>query len=139
MEQRLTIVTLGVEDLTRSTNFYSNTLGWQKTNESNDNITFYKLNGILLSLYPIEKLAEDVRTAHQRSGFKGFSLAHNARSEDDVDQIFEDLKSRGVTIVKEPEKVFWGGYSGYISDPDGYLWEIAFNPYLPLNKIGDVA
>ncbi|WP_040495425.1 VOC family protein [Fulvivirga imtechensis] len=139
MEQRLTIVTLGVEDLTRSTDFYSNTLGWEKTKESNDNITFYKLNGILISLYPIKKLAEDAQTDHLRNGFKGFSLAHNARSESEVDQIFDDLRKKGVKIIKEPEKVFWGGYSGYISDPDGYLWEVAFNPYLELTQAGDVA
>lgn len=138
MEQRLTIITLGVSDLSVAMDFYSNTFGWKKTEESNDNIIFFKLNGILLSLYPKDKLAEDAKIDHAGTGFGGVTIAHNVRSEKEVDETFEKLKSKGVRIVKQPEKVFWGGYSGYIADPDGHLWEIAFNPFLALDEKGNV-
>lgn len=138
MEQRLTIVTLGVSDLAASEKFYSGVLGWKKTEASNENIAFYQLNGILLSLYPAEKLAEDARISPEGTGFRKFSIAWNARSEREVDEIIDQLKEKGVEIVKTPEKVFWGGYSGYIADPDGNLWEIAYNPYLPLDNNGNV-
>ncbi len=137
MEQRLTIVGLGVDDLTTSNDFYENILGWKKLPSSNDDISFFQLNGILLSLYPREKLAEDAQVPHEGSGFKGFSLAYNTRSKEEVDDIITTLENKGVTIVKHPEDVFWGGYSSYIADPDGNLWEIAFNPFLPLDEKGN--
>ena len=104
---------------------------------SNDNISFFQLNGILLSLYSREKLAEDAGVSHEGSGFKGFTLAHNAKTKAEVDQLFDFFKSKNIKIVKEPEEVFWGGYSGYIADPDDHLWEIAFNPFLPLDEKGN--
>lgn len=94
------------------------------------------MNGILFSLYPREKLAEDATVNPIGNGFKGFSLAYNTRSKIEVDALFENLKSKGVKIIKQPEEVFWGGYSGYIADPDDNLWEIAFNPFLPLDEHG---
>jgi uncharacterized glyoxalase superfamily protein PhnB len=90
-----------------------------------------------LSLYPREKLAEDAQVPHEGNGFKGFTLAHNLRSKAEVDQLFSELEQKGVTIVKQPEEVFWGGYSGYVSDLDDNLWEIAFNPFLPLDEKGN--
>ena len=138
MQQRLTIVGLGVNDLARANEFYENTFGWTKLPSSNDNITFMQLNGILLSLYPKDKLAEDAGVSPEGSGFKAFTLAYNTHSKEEVDTIFRDLDSKGVKIVKAPEEVFWGGYSGYIADPDENLWEIAYNPYLPLEANGDV-
>lgn len=137
MEQRLTIVGLGVNDLKVSNDFYENKFGWKKMPSSNDDISFFQLNGLLLSLYPREKLAEDAGVSHEGSGFKGFTLAFNARTEEEVDELINALESKGVTIVKRPEHVFWGGYSSYISDPDGNLWEIAFNPYLTLDEKGN--
>lgn len=137
MEQRLTIVGLGVDDLVVSTKFYEEHFGWKKLNSSNENITFFQLNGILLSLYPREKLAEDATVDHHGSGFKGFSLAFNTRTKEEVDEIISKLEAKGVKIVKYPEKVFWGGYSSYIADPDGNLWEIAFNPYLQMDEAGN--
>lgn len=137
MEHRLTIVGLGVADLSIATRFYQENFGWEKTDASNDNITFFQLNGILLSLYPREKLAEDATVDPVGSGFKGFTLAYNTRSKEEVDELISKLESKGVQIVKRPEEVFWGGYSSYIADPDGNLWEIAFNPFLPIDEAGN--
>ena len=137
MEQRLTIVGLGVNDLQTSNQFYEKVFGWKKLPASNDDISFFQLNGILLSLYPREKLAEDAQVPHEGSGFKAFSLAYNTRTKEEVDRLIKDLEIKGVTILKHPEEVFWGGYSGYIADPDGNLWEIAFNPFLLLDEIGN--
>lgn len=137
MEQRLTIVGLGVEDLQVSSQFYEEKFGWKKMKSSNEGITFFQLNGILLSLYPNEKLAEDATVSPEGNGFKGFTLAFNTRTKEEVDTLIAELDAKGVKIVKRPQSVFWGGYSSYIADPDDNLWEIAFNPYLPLDEAGN--
>lgn len=137
MEQRLTIVGLGVNDLKRASDFYEHKFGWKKTKSSNDGIVFFQMNGILLSLYPREKLAEDATVSHEGSGFKGFSLAYNTRTKEEVDELIKTLENKGVKIVKRPEEVFWGGYSSYVADMDENLWEIAFNPFLPLDENGN--
>ncbi len=137
MEQRLTIVGLGVNDLKVSSKFYEEKFGWKKMKSSNDGITFFQLNGILLSLYPKDKLAEDANVNPEGNGFKGFSLAFNTRTKEEVDDLIEALEAKGVKIIKRPEDVFWGGYSSYIADPDENLWEIAFNPYLLLDENGN--
>jgi catechol 2,3-dioxygenase-like lactoylglutathione lyase family enzyme len=134
----MTILGLGVSNLETSNHFYENIFGWKKLDSSNEFISFFKLNGVLLSLYPREKLAEDATISPEGSGFKSFSIAYNTRSENEVDELISELKSKGVKIIKEPEKVFWGGYSSYIADPDDNLWEIAFNPFLSLNKYGSI-
>ncbi len=139
MEQRATIIGLGVKHLRVATIFYQEQFGWKLMTESNESISFFQLNGILLSLYPREKLAEDAKVSHKGSGFKGFTLAYNTRSKEEVDSLFEDFKRKGVRIVKQPEEVIWGGYSGYIADPDDNLWEIAFNPFLPLDENGNTS
>jgi uncharacterized glyoxalase superfamily protein PhnB len=97
---------------------------------SNENIIFFSLNGVYLSLYSREDLARDARVDASGEGFRGFTLAYNARSENEVDELINVLRNKGVQIIKEPEKVFWGGYSSYVADPDGNLWEIAYNPYM---------
>jgi hypothetical protein len=130
MEQRITFITLGVKDLQTSIDFYENKFGWKRSPMSSENIVFFDLNGIHLSLYERVALAEDATVDPAGNGFKGFTLAHNVGSEKEVDELIENLLKKGVKIVKEPQKVFWGGYSSYISDPDGNLWEIAFNPFL---------
>jgi len=134
MEQRLTIITLGVENLKKSIDFYENKFGWKRSEMSNDDIAFYHLDGIYLSLYPKSKLAKDATVDSLGNGFKGFTIAYNARSEKEVDELIESFREKGVEIVKEPHKAFWGGYSSYIADPDGNLWEIAFNPYLKIDS-----
>ncbi|MEM7103251.1 MAG: VOC family protein [Bacteroidota bacterium] len=138
MQQRLTIITLGVKDVKASEDFYTKVFGWAKSDHSNDNITFLQLNGILLSLYNREALAEDVGIKSEGSGFKAFTLAHNTHSEKEVDKLFAMFESKNVKIIKPPQKVFWGGYSGYIADPDNNLWEIAYNPFLELDEKGNV-
>jgi catechol 2,3-dioxygenase-like lactoylglutathione lyase family enzyme len=130
MEKRITIITLGVADLQISANFYENILGWKRSPMSSENIVFFELNGVFLSLYERVALAEDATVDAAGSGFKGFTLAHNVGSQKEVDDLINDLRNKGVTIVKEPQKVFWGGYSSYFADPDGTLWEVAFNPFL---------
>ncbi|TYA69870.1 VOC family protein [Seonamhaeicola marinus] len=137
MEQRLTIIGLGVKDLETATKFYEEKFGWKKMPSSNDSISFFQLNGILLSLYPSDKLAEDATVNPEGSGFKKFSLAYNTRTKQEVDDVINELEAKGVTIVKRPEEVFWGGYSSYVADMDDNLWEIAFNPFLPLDEKGN--
>lgn len=138
MEQRLTIITLGVKDLNVASDFYENKLGWKRNGSSMGDIVFFKLNGIQLALYPVKELAKDATVSAEGSGFKSFTIAHNLRSEKEVDELIAELKQKGVKIVKEPQKAFWGGYSSYIQDPDGNLWELAFNPYLGLDDKGNV-
>ena len=130
MEQRITIITLGVNDLDTSIDFYENKFGWERSEMSNKDIVFYQLNGLYISLYSKNELAKDATVEATGNGFKGFTLSYNTSSEKEVDDLIHFLKSKGVRVVKEPEKVFWGGYSSYIADPDDNLWEIAFNPFL---------
>lgn len=130
MEQRLTFITLGANDLDASVDFYENKFGWKRSEMSQDHIVLFELNGIILSVYSRIELADDAMVEPFGNGFKGFTLSYNVKSEKEVDDIIEDLRGKGVKIVKEPQKVFWGGYSSYVSDPDGTLWEIAFNPFL---------
>ena len=138
MESRMTMIGLGVKDLQIATKFYEDVFGWKKVPPSNDDITFIQLNGILLSLYPRDKLAEDATVDPFGQGFKGFSLAYNTRSREEVDDLIADLESKGAKIVKRPQEVFWGGYSSYVADPDDNLWEIAYNPYLEMDEKGNV-
>lgn len=139
MESRITIIGLGVSNVHSSAEFYEECFGWASTEQSNESIVFFKLNGILLSLYGKEALADDAGVNPEGHGFKAVSVAYNCRSEKEVDDIFAFLHSKNVNVIKEPQKVFWGGYSGYVADPDGHLWEIAFNPYLPLDSEGNIS
>ncbi len=141
MEQRLSMVTLGVADLARAVDFYARVLGW-KAAPSPPGIAFFDLGGIVLSLYPHDDMAKDMKvTANTDRGvaYQGFALAHNARSTDQVDSIFSRLKDHGATIIKPPEQVFWGGYSGYFSDPDGHSWEVAYNPHWVIRTDGRIS
>lgn len=139
MEPRVTIITLGVSDLRASTHFYEQQFGWKKLASSNEDISFFQLNGLLLSLYPRKKLAEDATVGAAGVGFRGFALSYNTRSKAEVDQLIAGLEEKGVRIVKRPQEVFWGGYSSYIADPDDHLWEIAYNPFLRMDDQGNVA
>ena len=138
MKQHLHLITLGVRDLEQSRKFYTEILGWKPSNAGNDDVVFIQAGGVVISLFPRENLAEDALISPEGSGFSGFTLAYNAQSETEVDEIISDLKSKGVRIVKEPQKVFWGGYSSYFADLDDYLWEVAFNPFFPFDESGNL-
>jgi uncharacterized protein len=138
MKQHLHIITLGVRDLEISRKFYGEVLGWKPANTSNESITFFKAGDVIVALYTRHALAEDAVIAPEGSGFAGFTLAYNAQSESEVDEIINDLRSKGVTIIKEPQKVFWGGYSSYFADPDGFRWEVAYNPFFEFDERGNL-
>lgn len=133
MEQRMTFITLGVTDLNQSIDFYENKFGWKRSDLSNESIIFYELNGIHMALYDREELAKDATVDPSGNGFRSFTMAYNTRSEKEVDDLVENLRKQGAPVIKEPQKVFWGGYSSYIADPDGNLWEIAYNPFLKMD------
>ena len=131
MEQHINYITLGVADLAESRRFYREVFGWQETAGSNENIAFFQAgNALLLALFGKAALAHDAQIPEQSSGFPRFTLAHNVGSEAEVDTLFAGFPAKNANIIKAPQKVFWGGYSGYLADPDGFLWEIAFNPFL---------
>jgi catechol 2,3-dioxygenase-like lactoylglutathione lyase family enzyme len=138
MKQYLHIITLGVKDLSRSRSFYTETLGWTPSSASNDGVAFFQAGGVVLSLYPRNALAEDASIGSEGSGFGGVSLAYNTRSEHEVDEVINDLRFKGVTILKPPQKAFWGGYHAYFADPDGNPWEVAFNPYFLFDNAGNL-
>jgi catechol 2,3-dioxygenase-like lactoylglutathione lyase family enzyme len=128
MEPRISIITLGVRDLVRSYEFYHHGLGFPTTRSPNDGIIFFQTAGTCLALYPHDKLAEDVAPEFptDRSRFPGVTLAYNARTRDEVDAVLAQALKAGAVIEKTAQVASWGGYSGYFSDPDGYLWEVAW-------------
>ena len=128
MDPRISMITLGVRDLEASIKFYQQGLGFPRM-ESEPGVAFFTLNGAWLGLYGREALAQDAEVAPEGTGFAGFALAHNVASESEVDAVVKLAVSAGAICVKKPQKVFWGGYSGYFKDLDGYLWEVAHNPF----------
>lgn len=131
----ISIVTLGVDDLAASTAFYE-ALGWRNTPASQPTISFLAGRNVVLGLYPRKALAEDAEIDDTPAGFRGSTLAVNLESEAAVDALFALAVTSGAHAQKQPQKVFWGGYSGYFADPDGHLWEVAYNPYAPLDDEG---
>ena len=129
MKPRISMITLGVKDVKASADFYEQGLGFPRI-ESEPGVAFFNLNGSWLGLYGREALAEDATVTAKGEGFDGFSLAHNVHSEAEVDEVFQMAVGAGAKAVKQPQKVFWGGYSGYFADLDGHLWEVAHNPLL---------
>lgn len=135
MDQRVSLITLGVADLDRASAFYDR-LGWRRASESQPGIVFYQLNGLVLGLFPIAELAADQGRPGATLGTGAFALAHNLESPDAVDRAYAHAVDAGATPLKAPETVFWGGYSGYFADPDGHPWELAHNPFAPLSADG---
>ena len=133
MKSKISLITLGVSDFKKSLKFYRDGLGFEPHNyKENGEIVFFKMEGTWLSLYPKDKLALDATVSASGSGFSGITLAHNVGSKEEVDEVFNFVISVGAKPIKKPQEVFWGGYSSYFSDPDGYLWEVAYNPFTDL-------
>ncbi len=138
MKPRINIVTFGVSDMPVMRSFYEK-LGLKASSASNADVTFFDANGIVLGLFGYNALAKDAGVAAlPLPTFRGVSVAWNGGSETEVDQIMELAGAAGATLVKKAHKVFWGGYSGYFSDPEGNLWEVAHNPFFPLDANGRI-
>ncbi len=131
MEPRISIITLGVSDLERSLAFYRDGLGFPTSWTVDKGIIFFQTGGVCLALYPQDKLAEDVSPefSPEPGKFSGATLAHNVREKAEVDQVMQLAEAAGATIEKPAQDAFWGGYSGYFSDPDGHLWEVAWGAF----------
>jgi uncharacterized protein len=134
MRQKLNLITLGVDDLERSLNFYEKGLGWKKSEKSVGDFALFPLGGITLALYPRKELADDVTIEYQPTSFSGLTLSYNAKSEKEVDDVLKEVERLGATIIKPAQKVFWGGYSGYFKDLDGHVIEVAHNPFWELDE-----
>ncbi len=137
MEQRVSIITLGVANLERSREFYER-LGWRRSTAPAEGIVFFQAGGMAVALYPRQELAKDANVASGGSGFQGISLAYNARNRSEVDSVLAEAVAAGAKILKPAQETFWGGYSGYFSDPDGFLWEVAWNPSFPITADGSI-
>jgi catechol 2,3-dioxygenase-like lactoylglutathione lyase family enzyme len=133
MKPKIGLITFGVRDLDRMVAFYRDGLGFPTHNYTpGDDMVMFALEGTWLGLYPREALAEDAQVPAEGSGFSGVALAHNAPSKEAVDAVMAQAVTAGATLQKPPQDVFWGGYSGYFKDPEGNLWEIAWNPFTDL-------
>jgi len=137
MEQRLSFVTLGVKDLARAQKFYEG-LGWTPAKIVEGEVVFFSMNGLVFALWGERALAEDARADYTPPAFRGVALAHNGRSRAEVDAILAQAASIGGRIAKPAQETPWGGYAGYFADPDEHLWEIAWNPGMPLDADGHV-
>src|ERR687888_270304 len=137
MEQRLSLVTLGVEDLERARSFYQ-ALGWTTGAEPGDDVVFFQAGGMIVALWDRAKLAED-SCVEDDGGWGGVTLAYNARTREEVDTVIEEARAAGATIGREPAETFWGGYSGVFIDPAGQPWEVAHNPRWTVYEDGSVS
>lgn len=139
MKPRISLITLGVTDVAAATDFYLK-VGLRRSSQSNDSVSFFQLaGGLVLAVWSRADLAKDSRVEDSGpAGFGGMALAYNAASPLDVDKLIAAFIAAGARLLKEPDKTFWGGYSGYVSDPDGHVWEIAHNPFWELDDTGGV-
>lgn len=139
MEQRVSLVTLGVADLERARRFYEEGLGWRRGSDL-PGVVFFQTGGSIFALYPRDDLARDAGLPADAGAESGaIALAYNARNRDEVDAVLGEAESAGATILKPAEDAFWGGYSGYFADPDGHLWEVAWNPHWTIASDGSVS
>ena len=137
MEQRLSLITLGVADLERSRAFYER-LGWKRSMKGAEGVVFFQAGGMALALFPRGELAKDARVSPEGGGFCGVSVAYNARTKEEVDAVLEEAVAAGATLLKPAQTAFWGGYSGYFADPDGFPWEVAWNPGFGMKEDGSI-
>ncbi|MFN3459538.1 MAG: VOC family protein [Oceanibaculum sp.] len=138
MEQRLSLITLGVADIARSRAFYE-ALGWTASGIGDGDVAFFQCGGLVFSLFGRSDLAKDAGLSAEGAGFRGIALAYNTRSREEVDKVLAEMVAAGATLVKPAAEAPWGGYSGYAADPDGHLWEIAWNPGFPIAADGSVS
>jgi predicted lactoylglutathione lyase len=136
VEQRLSLVTLGVGDLAAARSFYEG-LGWHSNAAPEDDVVFFQAGGMVVALWSRAELATDSGT-EDSGGWGGVTLAYNTRSPDEVDEVIETARSAGGRILREPAKTFWGGYSGVFADPEGHPWEVAHNPRWEIGEDGSV-
>ncbi|MGZ2256957.1 VOC family protein [Roseobacter sp. A03A-229] len=134
MQQRISLITLGARDVEKMAAFYD-ALGWART-ESPDGVIAYDLIGQTLGLYPLDKLAEDIGLSVEDLGYGASTFGHNVREKSKVAQIIARAEAAGARILKPAQDVFWGGYHGYFADPEGHIWEVAYNPFSPLREDG---
>lgn len=134
MRQKLNIITLGVSDFETSLHFYEKGLGWKKSAASQGDIAFFALGGMIMAIYPRKALAEDITIKDGECGFSGITIAYNAKNEAEVDSVLQEVQKLGAKLLKPAQKVFWGGYSGYFSDPDGHIFEVAYNPFVEFDE-----
>ena len=137
MDQRISIITLGVADLNRSREFYER-LGWRRSMANTEGIVFFQAGGMALALFPRSELAKDTNISPDGHGFSGMTLANNTQSREEVDSLLAQAQAAGARILKPGQVASWGGYSGYFADPDGFLWEVAWNPYFSMAPDGSI-
>lgn len=138
MRQKLHLITLGVDNIEKSTTFFEDGLGWKRSSASIGDLILFSLGSFGLALYPRDLLAEDATVDAEGSGFRGITLSFNTDSEKEVDEILQLARKAGAEIVKPGQKVFWGGYSGYFRDPNGHLFEVAHNPFWQMDENGNL-
>lgn len=138
MNTRVSLITLGITDLARARRFYED-IGFEVSAASQGDVVFFRSRGIVLALHPWKLLAEDATVPPAGSGFRGVVLAYNVREKVDVSTMLELARRAGASIVKPAQDVFWGGHSGYFADPDGHLWEVAYNPFFKFDESGELA
>jgi catechol 2,3-dioxygenase-like lactoylglutathione lyase family enzyme len=131
MTPRISMITLGVSDLKRATAFYRDGLGFP-SNEKHEGVVFFPLSGTWLALFPTEDLVADAQVPNNGQGFTRVALAHNVKNREDVEEVLKQAQAAGGTITKPAQDASWGGYCGYFTDPDGHVWEVAWNPNLDL-------
>ena len=137
MRQRVSMITLGVRDIARARRFYEEGLGWHR-DAGQEDIAMYQSGGMVFSLFEWPKLAEDAGVGAEGTGFRGFTLAYNCQSKDEVRAVLDEARRAGAEITVEARDTFWGGYDGYFADPEGHLWEVAWNPYWTMDEAGNV-
>lgn len=137
MEQRISLVTLGVGDLARSRRFCEQGLGW-RPHFANEGVVFFAMNGMVLGLFPLTELLADAKLTGREARPGGIALGHNVRSREEVDATIAKAAKAGATVLKPAEDTFWGGYSGYFADPDGHPWEVAWNPHWTIDENGGI-
>lgn len=138
MEQRISVITLGVSDLEKSRCFYETGLSWQSANISSEEVIFFRTGGFYLALYNKQKLFKETKTMKPGRGFRGIVLSHNVSEQNHVDIVLEEALNAGGSLLKPPQLTNWGGYAGFFADPDDHPWEIVWNPKWQVQRDGSI-